>query len=213
MLISQMTWHAERTTPTILSSIMILAALLSCTSAKNANGPNFEAAIRSDETRRNERLCVRVNLGRDFQDGGESVPPIREPERAALVSAGLATRAVVSREGPFTGGYYRYNYDYSMTDYGKQFGQPVGTGADFCYATLGLERVTNFTEPTDSGVAKVSQVRYTYKLQDLATWARDAAIQRAFPEVASYVAGEHRDEKSTTLWLTDKGWEVVPQRQ
>jgi hypothetical protein len=61
------------------------------------------------------------------------------------------------------------------------------------------------------GSALQSEVTYTYKMPDLALWARQADVQQVFGDIQTTVNGISQAHESVSLQLTNKGWEVPGQ--
>jgi hypothetical protein len=192
---------------------LVVAASASCSSTRDANTENFAAAIRADANHRDERLCIFVSAGlapdREYSENPTLVPDEHDPQKAALISAGLITR-VLHERGTYLAEYL-FVFEYHNTDLGQRYAinGPSVVPPVYCYATVALDRIVNYTEPADAGGATASQVRFTYKVENVAPWALNPAVQQAFPDVPSYLARQST-EQSLTLWLTHDGWEVAP---
>ncbi len=76
----------------------------------------------------------------------------------------------------------------------------------FCFGTLAVDQVTNFTEPAEADGMHVTQVSYTRKLTHQPSWASDAAIELAFPNYRSEGYAAH--PQTTGMVLTSQGWRV-----
>lgn len=58
------------------------------------------------------------------------------------------------------------------------------------------------------GAATQTEVTYTYKIADLATWAERSDVQREFGDVRTAVNGISKSNEIIGLQLTNRGWEV-----
>jgi hypothetical protein len=52
-------------------------------------------------------------------------------------------------------------------------------------------------------------VIYTYKLSNVADWARKPQIKEAFPVLGRTVDGEHTQKEKLYVKLTPQGWEAL----
>ncbi|WP_233869055.1 hypothetical protein [Paraburkholderia adhaesiva] len=106
--------------------------------------------------------------------------------------------------------------EYALTDAGQKFyvhktmvvampGKTVTHDADFCVATLTLDKVVGWEPPqTHDGQTRTS-VLFTYKI-DPAPFARDPQFQRVFPMVARVIEGAGTMQLREGVRLTKDGW-------
>lgn len=66
-----------------------------------------------------------------------------------------------------------------------------------CYGTRQVVDILNFTGPAEANGVRASNVRYTYKLVDIAPWADSPSVK---------AKDNNATEDSDDLVLTDKGW-------
>ena len=79
-----------------------------------------------------------------------------------------------------------------------------GRWPSLCYGTPTVDEIVEFSEPNSAMGMTVSEVSYTYHLKDVPSWARDARINQAFPEIAkAKVPG--RTGKTSVILMND-GW-------
>lgn len=78
-----------------------------------------------------------------------------------------------------------------------------------CVGTL---QVDNITRVIPSPQGSEIKLFYTYKIENLAQWANNPALQRGFGLVAKLVNGQHKDERSEMLYKTGDGWIVRDMR-
>jgi hypothetical protein len=79
---------------------------------------------------------------------------------------------------------------------------------DLCYGHVRLNKIAGWDAPhksEDDPAHLVTTVRYTYTL-DPAPWARDTAVQGAFPVLARVVKGSGALELKQMLVAADDGW-------
>jgi hypothetical protein len=77
--------------------------------------------------------------------------------------------------------------------------------ADFCAATLTLDKVVGWEKPIQRDGTMVTSVVYTYKVEP-ATWAKDPEAQRVYPVVKRVIEGVGTMQLREGVHLTSKGW-------
>jgi hypothetical protein len=104
-----------------------------------------------------------------------------------------------------------------LTDDGKKFYRARKTIAlsgtndtqgDLCYGQQVLDKIVKWEGPTPMGDSRETSVFYTYKIDNLASWARNPDIQRVFPGVASTINGAGTIQLNQALTLTSQGWKA-----
>jgi hypothetical protein len=112
---------------------------------------------------------------------------------------------------------------YQLTDEGKkyylQIPEVVATAtsrvthpADFCAATLSLDKVVGWERPAQVDGKTVASVIYTYKI-DPAPWAKNPDAQRVFPTITRVIEGAGTMQLREGVHLASNGWvadEIVP---
>jgi hypothetical protein len=78
-------------------------------------------------------------------------------------------------------------------------------GMTLCYARRKIVKVASFTEPAETLGVKTSRATYDYELQDVASWARAASIQEAFPQIKEALTNPHGTAVEGVV-LTSDGW-------
>jgi hypothetical protein len=106
---------------------------------------------------------------------------------------------------------------YDLTDKGRQFvnAHPAtaARGADasqpdLCYGHVRLGKISGWDKPRksdDQPARAITTVHYTYTLEP-APWARDPAVQGAFPMLAHVVKGSGKMELTQDMVVADGGW-------
>ena len=106
---------------------------------------------------------------------------------------------------------------YELTDDGKKFYQEkeapglIGekeSRGDICFGQQALDTVIKTEGPITVGDKKEMTLYYTYKIENLADWAKNPDIQRAFPGIVSTINGAGKTTLNQNLTLTDQGWEA-----
>jgi hypothetical protein len=117
----------------------------------------------------------------------------------ALVAAGLLSKAETKKN----------TFRYDLTTTAKPSVKGADDAARLCYGFKKVDEILNFTEPSDSTGAHVSAVTYTWKLVDVSDWARNAEVQKAYPQLVDALkddpSGTKRKSQEAMI-LTHQGW-------
>lgn len=202
---------------------MLLGVLLlvGCASKKDANEKNFSEALNSYLAKKGQ-ICLGipspwpVDLNESERRSGMG----RAVEMAALEKAGLVRSHETETEytPPLSSRSVKTKVlRYELTDSGKTFywekdrlalaGNKQVQG-DLCYGQQTLDKIVKWDGPTPDGDSKEASVFYTYKIENLAEWAKNPDIQRVFPGVASTIDGATRTTLNQAVTLTNEGWVV-----
>lgn len=104
---------------------------------------------------------------------------------------------------------------YELTAEGKKYFQQIpgrfGISNGFCYGRMTVDSIVKWTEPMTTGAYSQTEVTYTYKIVNLASWAEHPEVQRAFPDIRTTVDGAAKTAQIAGLQLTNRGWEVPGQ--
>ena len=123
----------------------------------------------------------------------------------ALTEAGLLTRTQTVQNGTAQD-------QYDLTGKGKDTNFPghsvrKGDPGLFCFGVIQVDKIANFTEPAEADGMHVTRVTYTRKLVHQPSWAKNPAIQEAFPNYAAEGYGLH--PQTSGMMLTSHGWRVI----
>jgi len=201
-----------------LFSVLLLG---SCASKKDANEKNFSEALNSYLAKKGQ-ICLGipspwpVDLNESERRSGMG----RAAEMAALEKAGLVRSHETETEytPPLSSRPMKTKVlRYELTDSGKTFyrekdrlalaGNKQAQG-DLCYGQQALEKIVKWDEPTSVGDSKEASVFYTYKIENLAEWAKNLDVQRVFPGIVSTIDGAGKTQMNQALMLTSQGWEA-----
>lgn len=205
-----------------LVSISGLLLLASCNDAKKPSEGNLTKAINQHLTKHGEACTV---IGRPFPI---DIPEFEQRlqsgtglEMAALEQAGLlqssSTTAVVHGMLDALRGSTPPQpvKRYEPTTEGKKYFQQVpgafGQTNGLCYGQKSVDAIVKWTEPVTAGASSQIEVTYTYKIVNLAGWAKRPDVQRAFPIIQANLTGASKTSEIAGLQLTSKGWEVPGQ--
>jgi hypothetical protein len=194
--------------------------LVSCASKKDANEKNFSEALNSYLAKKGQ-LCLGipsawpVDLNEAERRGGMGTAA----EMAALEKAGLVRSHETETEymPPLSSRPVKTKVlRYELTDNGRTFyrekdrlglaGNKQVQG-DLCYGQQALDKIVKWDGPTPVGDSKKATAFYTYKIADLAEWAKNPDIQRVFPGIVSTIAGAGKTQMNQSLILTNQGWQ------
>jgi len=195
--------------------------LVSCASKKDANEKNFSEALNSYLANKGQ-ICLGIPSAWpvDLNEAERRSRMGRAAEMAALENAGLVRSHEMETEytPPLSSRPVKTKVlRYELTDSGKTFyrekDRPALAGnklvqGDLCYGQQTLDRIVKWDGPTSVGESKQASVFYTYKIDNLAEWAKNPDIQRVFPGVVSTIDGAGKTVMNQALTLTSQGWEA-----
>jgi hypothetical protein len=202
-------------TPRTVAALAAIAALCAaCSDPKKANEANFAEALNQYLVHEG-RLCIR-GLAREWPHTLlPGVKPARDrfgnsPNRAmrldALAQAGLlkSEEVVVSPRDPAP------SLRYHLTDAAKPFllvhKSDVMRGIqDLCFATRAVDKVLQWEGPMSFGAYQVANVAFTWRVRDVAEWAKHPAVKDAFPEIERELTTQDRSGREQ-VHLTSNGW-------
>lgn len=207
-----------------IKAILLLsgAALLpACgNDTKAANDANFERALNAHYAQMKQ--CVKIG-GKPNADGiiqeyrtDGSVQDKQLPFYNGLVSLRLVEAVTYQKDTKNFSGQVTGKADwvgYKFSDYGQTFLRPAeldngafSTGArQLCYGTPQVVEITNFTEPAEAMGMKASNVKYTYRLVDVAPWANNPILTKQFEWLSERISSDSI-AKNDDLVLTNNGW-------
>jgi hypothetical protein len=201
---------------TFIASMLVLTA---CNSAKKPSDANFRKAINQYLAKHGEACTM---IGREFPvDVTESEQRLQSDtasqmavlEQTGLVRSSNATAVVHEMldalHGPTPPQPVKR---YELTAEGQKYFQKTpgifGQTTSFCYGEKTVDSIVRWTEPSTMGAVTQTEVTYTYKIVDLAPWAKRSDVQREFGDVRATVSGISKSNEIIGLQLTNQGWEV-----
>jgi hypothetical protein len=195
-----------------------LSALLAgCDSKTAANEKNFAAAVTRYFDKKGE-LCLDpvawpVDVYETDLRQQKLYPDGVAGQMAALEAAGLARGEDIDLPGTFVDG--RPNglkvkvRRYDMLDAAKPYLRAdAGRKPRLCWGRKSLDKVLRWADPKKVDGQEESSVLYTYKLSNVAGWARKPDVKAAFPVLGRNVDGEHTQKEKLYVKLTPQGWEA-----
>ena len=203
--------------------VMVLGTLLlvGCGSKNDANEKNLSEATNANLIKKGQ-LCLGIvsKWPVDLPESERRMTIGRAPEMAALEKIGLVRSHETETEfTPFsnTTPVKANVVRYELTEEGKKFFRekeiPGLTGkkeirGDICFGQQALDSVVKTEGPITVGDKKEMTLYYTYKIENLADWANNPDIQRAFPGIVPTINGVGKATLNQNLTLTDQGWEA-----
>ena len=203
--------------------VMVLGTLLlvGCAGKSDANEKNLSEATNAYLVKKGQ-LCLGVatKWPVDLQDSDRGPGIVRGSEMAALERVGLVRSHEAETEFTPLSGTRPVKAKvlrYELTDDGKKFYREkevlgaVGekdVRGDICFGQQALDSVIKTEGPITVGDRKEMTLYYTYKIENLANWAKNPDIQRAFPGIVSTINGAGKTTMNQNLTLTDQGWEA-----
>lgn len=176
-----------------ISSLVCVAAFTGCSSAPAPlERADFTKSL--NHYYEGRPMCLwtdQVSFPVENATAGE----VRDRGYDALVSAGLLTRRNM-----------KSGVVYDLTARGHEaFDADIAdkTTGNFCYGRRKVSTIASARQ----GSRTTELVDYQYTVAEPQAWARNAAIQAAFPQIASELAGPHA--ATATLLNTTTGWEVA----
>jgi hypothetical protein len=193
--------------------------LIGCNNMKKPSNANFTIAINQYLAKRDDAcsslgqtLPVNVTIPEQKDQYGIG-PQLAALEEAGLVRSINTTAAVHGMLEALQGSRPPQPVRrYELTDQGKQYYRqvpaPFGQNGIFCYGQETVDSIIKWTEPGTMEGATISEVTYTYKIANLAPWARRPDVQQVFPDLRQTLNGASKANEIVGLQLTNKGWEV-----
>jgi len=203
--------------------IMVLGSFLltGCGSKNDANEKDLSEATNAYLVKKGQ-LCLGLasKWPVDLQDSDRGQGIVRGSQMAALEKAGLVRSHEAETEiTPLSGAppVKSKVLRYELTDDGKKFyrekevpgliGEKESRG-DICFGQQALDTVVRTEGPIAVGDKKEMTLYYTYKIENLADWAKSPDVQNVFPGIVSTINGAGKTTFNQNLILTDHGWEA-----
>ena len=206
-----------KTSLTLLLGVTLSAALSACDSKTSANEKNFGVTITQYFDKKGNMCLDPVKWPVDVYETDlrqqKMYPDGIAGQMAALESAGLAKGEDIDLPGTFVDG--KPNglkvkvRRYVMTDAAKPYVHAeTGHLPRMCWGRKSLDKVVRWADPVKKDGQEDTSVLYTYKLANVAPWARKPQIKEAFPILGRTVDGERTQKEKIYVKLTPQGWEA-----
>jgi hypothetical protein len=199
-----------------------LIALSACNSARKPSGKTFKKAINEYLATHGEVCTVighqfPIDVPRSEQREQYGIgPKLAALEQAGLLQATETTAVVHGMLDALRGStppqpVKRYELTTDGMKYFREIPSTLGQSRGFCYGQKSVDSIINWTEPTMVGASSQTEVTYTYRIMDAASWTARPKVQQAFSDVRATVNGASKTTEIAGLQLTSKGWEVQGQ--
>lgn len=203
-----------------------VATLTACGSKTDANEKNFSEAI-ARHMAKDDAVCFSAKKWPADIPETALLTPAKSPgspvsELEALKKMGLVDSAVMQVNAEGTGQVarriVRYTPNESAVPYFRQHEmkeftvngmQPVKGGGKFCVAKVGVDKIVKWTHPTKFRDVEEVTVTYTYKITEIADWAKRPEFSEAFPKVVAFLSSAGKTELTETVIKMNNGWEVA----
>ncbi|SAL30634.1 hypothetical protein AWB70_01905 [Caballeronia cordobensis] len=209
---------------TLSVSMHVNAATRDTSHLQEANRDNFTSAVNDFLAKRGHLCLGKYNWPVYVIDADKAARTNDSLQMPVLEKLGLVTGKDMTVQGKDGGKkLIAHARQYSLTSEGEKYylhiPEVTATGttrvthpADFCVATLTLDKVVGWEKPVQRDGDTMTSVLYTYKIEP-ARWARDPSFLRVFPMVQRVIEGEGTQQLREGMHLTRDGWvadEIFP---
>jgi hypothetical protein len=173
-----------------------------CHDTDTADAAHFQAALQRYYDAHRECIALPVSLPLDVLAGaGDTIHRSLD----VLARVGLVETTPVAEAGASAAG-----TRYALTPPGEKVIRGAADsfigGSDLCFAQRRILKVTSFTDPALVLGVTSSLVTYDYDLIDVETWARDPAVQAAFPRIKTALSAPSSTATDSVV-LTHDDWQ------
>jgi hypothetical protein len=197
--------------------LTILIPLYGCSNERKPNAANFTKAINEYLAKHGQECTFFAQMfpidvsASELKDQSGTAPQMVALEKAGLVRGNDTTAVIRSMMGALGPSAPRPVRRYELTDEGRKYFQlkpgTFGQSSAFCYGQEQVDSIVKWDEPSAQDGTSITEVTYTYKLQQLADWAKQPDVEQAFPAIKSTL-----DQEGTSqiieVHLTNEGWEA-----
>jgi hypothetical protein len=206
----------NKLTTSLVLGVMLSATLSACGGKTSANEKNFGITVTQYFAKKGEMCLDPVQWPVDVYETDmrqqKLYPDGVAGQMAALEAAGLAKGEDTELPGTSVDG--KSNgvkvRRYTMSEAAKPYLRTdAAQRSRMCWGRKSLDKVVRWAEPVKAGDHEESSVIYTYKLSDVAGWARKPQMKEAFTVLGRTVDGEHMQREKLNVKLTPQGWEAL----
>ncbi len=193
-----------------LSSSLFLVA---CSNPKEVSKSNFKDAIQEYLTQ--NKPCISYSKFPFQISESEFYYKDRLRILDELVSIGFLTSEKTEKEKMFSRKHEKEPaMTYSLTNAGKAVLTKDDDGSSFCYGEYNVVEIRNFSEPVVFMGKKMSEVRYSYKMENIPDWFKNSKFMKEKnwngdwnKRISENIASIEKPIKTKTiLVLTNDGW-------
>ena len=207
----------NKTTLSLVLGVALSASLSACDSKTAANKKNFGITVTQYFDKKGDMCLDPVKWPVDVYETDmrqqKLFPDGVAGQMAALEAVGLAKGEDVELPGTFVDG--KPNglkvkvRRYTMTDAAKPYLRANAKQQQrMCWGRKLLDKIVRWADPSRVDDHEESAVIYTYKLSNVADWAKKPQVKEAFPVLGRTVDGEHTQKEKLYVKLTPQGWEA-----
>ncbi len=201
----------------ILFSLAAVLVLVGCHNEKKPNFYNFTKAINQHLAKHGQECAYFTQTfpidvpAAELKEQSGTAPQMAALERAGLVRGSDTTAVIHGMMGSLGASAPRPVRRYELTDQGRKYLQvkpgTFGQSSAFCYGQEEVASIVKWDEQTTQDGTSVTEVTYTYKVQQLADWAKQPDVKQVFPAIRSTVE-EAGTNQVVEVHLTSNGWEA-----
>jgi hypothetical protein len=204
----------NKTALSLVLGATFCAALSACGGKTSANAENFGMSVTQYLDKKGDMCLDPVSWPVDVYETDvrqqKLYPDGVAGQMAALEAAGLAKGEDVDLPGNVAGELKVKAKRYTMADAAKPYLRAdAGPQPRICWGRKSLDKVVRWSEPAKVGDHEESSVIYTYKLSNVAAWARKPQVKAGFPILGQTVDGEHTQKEKLHVRRTPQGWEAL----
>jgi hypothetical protein len=204
----------------LVTALLVYLLMVACSlDPKAPTKRTFERVIAAQLEK--DRACIVVQLPLEIPDFQGKHRP--DPEIEPLVHLGLVTKVATNvkpqfgdiglLEKPHDIPGLRYDLAQAATRYRKNDPRTsamsmIQQSQQLCFADKKLVNVVRWTEPSLAFGRTMVEVTYTYKLVNVANWAKDPDIERVYYATRALAAADQPQESKIGLVLMSDGWRV-----
>jgi hypothetical protein len=201
----------------LVLGVTLSAALSACDSKTSANEKNFALTVTQYFDKKGDLCLDPIKWPVDVYETDirqqKLYPDNAAGQMSALESVGFARGEDVELPATFVDGKPSGKVKvrrYTMLDAAKPYlHAAAGRQPRICWGRKSLSKVLRWADPAKVGDHEESAVIYTYKLSNVADWARKPQIKEAFPGVGQNIDGERSQKEKLYVKLTPQGWEAL----
>jgi hypothetical protein len=205
----------NKTAISLVLGATLVASLSACNSKTSANEENFGLTISQYFDKKGDLCLDPIKWPVDVYEidirQQKLYPDNAAGQMSALEAVGLARGEDVELPGAVVNGKASgvKVRRYIMTDAAKPYlHAKAGKQPRICWGRKSLRKVVRWADPAKVGDHEESSVIYTYKLSNVADWARKPQVKEAFPELGRNIDGERSQKEKMYVKLTPNGWEA-----
>ena len=205
----------NKTAISLVLGATLVASLSACSSKTSANEENFGLTITQYFDKKGDLCLDPIKWPVDVYDidvrQQKMYPDNAAGQMSALEAVGLAKGEEVELPGTVVDGKASAVKvrRYTMTDAAKPYLKTKpGKQPRICWGRKSLSKVIRWADPAKVDDHEESSVIYTYKLSNVADWARKPQVKEAFPELGRNIDGERSQKEKMYVKLTPNGWEA-----